>query len=132
MLERTPEHSPQVVDQFINPIANTSMTVRDQLVRPSANPTTGAITITLPPVAEAKGRMYSILARDADATNDVTITDNDDTEYWVQDIVLDGPGQRVLLFSDGMVWHPFGGADGIPGVSTDIPAGATTAAPTTA
>jgi len=121
----------EVVDKYVNPNADYAMTTRDYVVRPSADPASGAITITLPPVAEARGRFYSIICRDADGTNTVTIEDNnDDSEMWLADIVMNNAGDRLLCYSDGLAWMPaFTGS--FPGLSTDIPSG-TTAAPTTA
>ncbi len=64
------------VDKYHDPNADYEMTTRDYVLRPSADGDSGPIVITLPPVAEAKGRWYSIIVRDADAVNTVTITDN--------------------------------------------------------
>jgi len=94
-----------VIDKFVAPIADYSMTVRDYVLRPEADEDSGAITISLPPVNAAAGRFYSILARDADTTNTITIQDLDDSECWGGDITLDGPCDKVLLYSDGFHWH---------------------------
>jgi len=128
MLERNSEQHNQVVDKYVNPIASYQMTVRDYVVRPSADGDTGAITITLPPVAEAKGRFYSIVVRNADAVNTITIADKDDSECWPGDMTLNGKCDCVLLYSDGLKWWPqiqtltFTGTTAAP----------TTSAPTTA
>lgn len=134
MLEdKMAQHYREVVDKYHNPSDDYSMTTRDYVLRPSAAFASGGITITLPNVSEAKGRFYSILAYDADNLNTITITDNDDSEYWLGDIVLDTAGDRALLYSDGLCWHPLGGSPGEwPGFSTTAAPGATTAAPTTA
>ncbi len=131
MLERNGEQQLQTPDKYVNPNADYVMTTLDYQVRPSADPTSGPITITLPPVAEAKGRFYSMVCRDADGTNTVTVEDNnDDSEMWLADIVMNNAGDRLLVYSDGLAWMPaFTGS--FPGLSTDIPSG-TTAAPTTA
>ena len=130
MLEdRFAQHDKVVVDKYVNPNADYQMTSRDYVVRPSADPTSGAITITLPSVTEAKGRFYSILCRDADGTNTVTITDKSDSECWAKDITMDNKCDRCLLYSDGIAWYP-SYTGGFPGVSTTYPPG-TTAAPTT-
>jgi len=100
------QHYREVPDKYHDPVANYSMSTRDYVLRPSADAVSGAITIVLPPVAEAKGRFYSILARDADVANSITITHRDDSEFWVSDIVLTIAGDRALLYSDGLVWHP--------------------------
>lgn len=130
------QHYREVVDKFVDPIVDYEMTTRDYVVRPSADGDSGPITLTLPSVTEAKGRFYSIVCRNADGTNTVTIQDCDDSECWLADIVLDGKCDRALLYSDGLCWHPLGGDPGEwPGFITAAPAGTseapTTAAPTT-
>jgi hypothetical protein len=97
------EHQRIVVDKYIDPTESIEMTTLDYVVRPSA--LAAPMILVLPPVAEAKGRFYSIVVRDADATNTVTVTDRDDSECWI-DIVLNGKGDRLLMYSDGMFWHP--------------------------
>ena len=125
------QHYREVVDKYINPNANVQMTTRDYVVRPSADGDSGAITVTLPPVAEAVGRFYSIIVRNADAVNTVTVADKNDSECWPGDIVLNGKCDRLLMYSDGLAWLALAGAPGgFPGVSTTYPPG-TTVAPTT-
>jgi hypothetical protein len=132
MLEdRFAQHDKVVVDKFIDPEVSVLMTTRDYVVRPTANPTTGPIVLVLPPVAEAKGRFYSILARDADGTNTITVTDRDDSECWINDIVLNNKCDRLLMYSDGLTWIPCAGAGpgNWPGVSTTLAPGTTTSSP---
>ena len=113
-----------VVDKYHAPNASYVMNTRDYVLRPSADPTSGPIVITLPPVSEARGRFYSIVARDADGTNTITVEDfKDDSECWAGDIVLNGKCDEVLLYSDGMKWFMLGKVLTYTG---------TTAAPTTA
>lgn len=130
------QHYREVVDKFVDPIVDYEMTPYDYVVRPSADGESGPITITLPHVAEAKGRFYSIVCRNADGTNTVTIQDRDDSECWLGDIVFDGKCDKALLYSDGICWHPLGGNPGAwPGFETTAAPGTTetptTAAPTT-
>ena len=101
--DKNAQHYREVVDKYVNPTANYSMNTYDYVVRPSANSTSGPITITLPRVSEAKGRFYSILARDADGTNTITVQDRNDSELW-SDITFNGSGDRALLYSDGLHW----------------------------
>lgn len=129
--DRGAQHDKVVVDKYHNPNADYVMTTRDYVLRPSADGDSGAITITLPRVAEAKGRFYSINCRNADAANTVTIQDRDDSECWLGDIVFTGQCQRILLYSDGLMWHALGEAAGWPGLST-TPGPGTTEPPTTA
>lgn len=124
------QHYREVVDKFHDPNASYQMSTRDYVLRPSADEISGPIFITLPPVADAKGRFYSIIARDADNANIIVIRDKDDSECWMQDIALTNKCQRVLLYSDGLAWHPLGnGVGNWPGAATTIPDA--TAAPTT-
>jgi hypothetical protein len=104
MLEdRFAQHDKEVVDKYIDPGASVEMTTLDYVVRPSA--LTAPMIIVLPPVAEAKGRFYSIVVRAADAVNTVTVSDRDDSECWT-DIVLNNKCDRLLMYSDGLFWHP--------------------------
>lgn len=105
MLESQSKQHETVVGKYAQPMAAYQMTSRDYVVRPVANHGTGAFTVTLPPVVEAKGRFYSIVARLADTSNVVTIADRDDSECWPGDIALNGKCDRALLYSDGLSWH---------------------------
>ena len=79
MLEdRFAQHDKVVVDKFIDPAGSVEMVTSDYVVRPYAN--TANMTIVLPPVAEAKGRFYSIVVRAALQGFTITITDKDDSE----------------------------------------------------
>ena len=102
--DRSAEHDKVVVDKYHGPIANYSMTPYDYVLRPDSSAVVGHLTITLPPVAEAKGRWYSIIARSASATHNVIIQNLDDSEQWEGDITLNGTGQGALLYSDGLKW----------------------------
>lgn len=129
------QHYREVVDKYVNPNADYQMTTRDYVVRPSADGDSGPITLTLPPVADAKGRFYSIIVRNADAVNTITVQDRDDSECWVGDITMNGKCDRCLLYSDGLAWHPLANPGEWPGVSITAPPGTTaptTVAPTTA
>jgi len=114
-----------VMQKFQSPIADYMMTMRDRILRPVANPVTGPIVITLPPVSDAMGYFYSIIARDADGTNTITIQDRDDSECWEGDITLNGPCDRILLYSDGIAWWQC--CEGLGYVGTTVPP--TTSAP---
>lgn len=122
-------------DKYVNPVADYQMTTRDYVVRPSADGASGPITMTLPPVADARGRFYSILVRNADAVNTITVQDKDDSECWIGDIVYNGKCDGNLFYSDGITWWPMSG-QAWPGAATTAPPGTTvvptTVAPTTA
>lgn len=104
MPEKRAEQDVAVMLKFQSPVADYEMTMRDRILRPIANPTTGPFTVTLPWVADAMGYFYSIIARDADGTNTITIQDRGDSECWGGNIVLNGPCDRVLMYSDGLSW----------------------------
>lgn len=120
-----------VVDKYHSPTANYAMNTRDFVLRPAADGDTGPFTISLPPVAEARGRFYSIVVRNADAVNTITIQDLDDSECWVGDIEWNGKCDGALFYSDGLMWHVLGLPYSPVEFATTPPPG-TTAAPTTA
>jgi len=129
--DRGAQHDKEIVDKYHDPNASYQMSTYDYVMRPSATVLSGPIILSLPPVAEAKGRFYSIVARQADAVNTITITDDDDSECWIADIVLNGKCDRALLYSDGLCWIPIGGnPGGWPGAETTAAPG-TSEAPTT-
>ena len=111
--DRGAQHDKEVVNKFIDPAGSVEMTTRDYVVRPSA---TAPMVIVLPPVSEAKGRFYSIAVKAASAQNTITITDKDDSECWT-DIVLNSKCDRLLMYSDGMLWHP------LAAITTTFPSG---------
>jgi hypothetical protein len=130
--ERSVHHDKIPGDKYVNPAGDYQMRTWDYIVRPSASADEdGPITITLPPVADARGRFYSIVVRDADAFNTVTVADDNDSECWIQDIVLNSKCDKLLLYSDGLCWHVGPYIARFPGVAT-TEAPETTAAPTTA
>lgn len=68
--------------------------------------TAAAGTITLPPVAECAGRIYSIRdVGDYSGTNNVTIEDKDESVDWGSDEALKATKDSMLLYSDGEKWH---------------------------
>ncbi len=92
-----------VVDKFHAPLVDYTMSVRDYVLRPDA--TAAAITVTLPPVALARGRFYSVMAHFANNTNTITIQDQDDSVGWSEDLVLNEKGRGTIFYSDGREWH---------------------------
>jgi len=102
------QHDKETVDKYHDPRANYAMTTLDYVLRPSANEDTGPIIITLPSVSQAKGRLYSILCREADWINSITITHKNDSECWDGDIVFYEGCAPTLWYSDGLYWHMFG------------------------
>jgi hypothetical protein len=105
MLEKGFREQDTVMAKFVMPVADYQMSVRDYVVRPLAGDATGPFTVTLPPVEQAAGRWYSIVAREADVNANVTVEDHmDDSECWEGDFVLDGQCDAVLCYSDGLKW----------------------------
>jgi len=126
------EHDGIPIDKYHEPNADYEMTTRDYTLRPTADADSGAITITLPPVSQAKGRFYSIVCRNADPVNTVTITDDSDSECWLGDIAFDGKCDRAMFYSDGLCWQPLFTRPGVwPGFDTTAGPG-TTEPPTSA
>jgi len=64
--------------------------------------TGGAFDVYLPPVSEARGLIYSIYL-EVDNGN-VVVMDLDDSFGW-SDMTMTAAHDRVLLYSDGRVWH---------------------------
>lgn len=101
-LEQNPEHHHRtLVDKYVDPVVSYQMKTFDYVVRVSA---AAPITITLPPVAEAMGRFYSIIARVATPTNTVTIA-SADSSSWPGNPVVNTNGTKLLFYSDGLTWH---------------------------
>jgi len=124
------QHYREVVDKYqdvaVTPFV---MTTRDYVLRVSTQGV-GPIVVQLPPVAEAKGRFYSILVRAASAANTVTIQHAGDSECWTN-IVFNGKCDAVLFYSDGLYWHPI--MEAVHLVTRTVgTATATTLAPSTA
>jgi len=104
--ERFAQHDKIPGDKFVNLDANYTIRSWDYVVRASVDSDSGNIVITLPPVAEARGRSYSIVCRSAADAATITVEDNNsDSEAWGGDYVLDTTGDKVLCHSDGLTWH---------------------------
>jgi hypothetical protein len=108
-LERFGEQQIQVVDKYHSLTdVDYSMTTRDYVIR--ATTSAAVVTITLPPVTEAKGRIYVIVARAASSAFPVVIQDQDESEGWGYDAVLSAAGEAAVFYSDGLKWsRPSGG-----------------------
>ena len=79
-----------------------TMEVFEQVVLVDTDTVDGTFTVTLPPVAEAAGKFYSITV--IDAAGAVTVQDQDDAIDWSNITTLDADLDGVLLFSDGLKW----------------------------
>lgn len=85
-------------NKFIS--ASTVLTPKDQVVVASI---TGNITVTLPPVASARGKFYSIILR-ARSAGTLTVADSGDSEGWTNTTDQDAVGDCRLWYSDGLKW----------------------------
>jgi hypothetical protein len=113
MLERFPNDSLVSPNQFENPYgASYKMLVQDQVMRPNAY--SASMTLTLPIVAESKGKWYSIILTNTTGGHTCTVIDQGDSEDWHGAIVLNAAHDRLLLFSDGRTWIPFFSATNSP------------------
>jgi len=62
---------------------------------------TGAYTITLPKVAEARGNTYNFRA--ATLAGNVTLNSTDALNW--TNIIFDTAGDKARIYSDGRTWH---------------------------
>lgn len=102
--------SDQVINKVLYPDDTVSLGVNDQVVRASTVSANNAFTITLPGIVEAAGRFYSLFMVARNSSDDITIQDKaDDTQVngsgGLADITFNLALDRVLLYSDGFVWH---------------------------
>lgn len=104
MLEKGFREQDTVMGKFAAVTADYQMTVRDYAVRIWANNASGPITLTLPPVEQAAGKVYCGVCREADVNAAVLVQDKDDSECWEGDFVMDGDCDNFLCYSDGLKW----------------------------
>ena len=83
--------------------AAVSLTIREQVVRVTANTASDDWTLTLPSVAEAAGLLFSIVSTIANAKT-VTVADaGDDADF--SNLTLDTDDDYAVLWSDGLRWY---------------------------
>lgn len=91
----------QVLDKFLSMTEDATLGVNQQIVVG----TTGAvadITLTLPAVVEAIGRIYTV-SLETDGGKDLVIQDADDSVNWT-DLTLDTQYDYAVLYCDGRRW----------------------------
>ena len=66
--------------------------------------TAGSLTLTLPNVLEAVGRLFSIYCKDLTSPNTVKVQDNNESLGW-NDATLTADKDHILLYSDGLQWN---------------------------
>jgi len=101
----------QVRDKFEHLTAETYLTVEEQVAY--CDSTAGAFTVYLPPVVEAKGKIYVVgLLVD---NGDLTIADLNDSRDWEGDYTLDDALEYKVFYSDGEKWHLIGAKNCVTG-----------------
>jgi hypothetical protein len=90
----------QVRDKYEFVTTTLVMDVYDQVVE--CDSTGGGFTVTLPNVALAKGKIYTILL--ITDNGDITIEDNDESKHWGGDYTLDDAGDGYAFYSNGRKW----------------------------
>lgn len=65
---------------------------------------TADVAITLPPVADCIGKIFTFRVASLSATYTVTIQDKNDSVGW-NDILLKSDEDKLILLSDGFAWH---------------------------
>ena len=104
-LERALGEDQGVFQKRVDVTESKELSVTDRVV--VVGTTTGNITLTLPPVGEAIGKVFSVHAPTIGTdTNTVTLEDHySDSVDWNGDFTLDADDDRILLYSDGRCWH---------------------------
>lgn len=120
MLENRFVEQDTVLDKvvFVEAVDDTpvayAMTPRDYVVRAAndidVDSDAGDVTITLPNVRRAMGRIYTILATaianaGTGAAGNIVVTNQGDDSNFEGDFTLTAAGDRVVLYSDGFSWH---------------------------
>jgi len=82
---------------------DTTLRVGQEIIFGTASTTYDSWTLTLPPVSQAVGRAIFIKASIANSKT-ITVEDNSD-DAGLSDITLDGDGEYVMLWSDGVAWY---------------------------
>lgn len=103
-LERQIGEDEDVFQKIVNISGDKALDVFERVV--IADTSDGAITVTLPPVGEAVGKIFTIHAPTAGTDgNAVTLEDkNNDSVNWPGDFTLDADNDRIALISDGRAW----------------------------
>ena len=90
----------------IHVTAARSLALYERFVRGTANTATDSYVLKLPPVGEAAGLTYTILAELIANSKTITVSENStgDSEGY-SDLVLTVTADRVVLSSDGKRWN---------------------------
>lgn len=92
-------------DVSVAKTADVTLEVFEQVVY--CNNTVASFTVTLPPIKEAAGKMYSIKLITDSGANTVTVTDQSDSYDFAESgaLILTAITDFVLLYSDGFKWY---------------------------
>lgn len=90
---KTPQETFLKVDEDV------TLTARDNVVHVTGF--SGAVAVTLPPVADCAGCLFGISVLDDASVNNVTVQDQDDSLGWADQVIDGASGGSVLLFCDG-------------------------------
>jgi len=90
----------QVRSKFLRVDENATLGVHDRVV--IADSTEGAVTVTLPNVGEAAGKIFTVTAP-AGNTNNVVIAHGGESLNW-SNITLNAANAKAALYSDGVTW----------------------------
>lgn len=82
--------------------AATTLEPHETVVHASVTAATGNYTVTLPSVAEARGKVFFIHA--TRSANALTLTHAGDSRNWGGDYTLDADNDGIALLSDGRKW----------------------------
>ena len=105
MLEdRFAQHDKIPGSKYVEVFEDYELRTWDQVVLVDTDINGQPITLTLPPVAEAKGRFYAVYVQKVSSTNPLTIKDNGDSVAWT-DIVEEDFNVKYLFYSDSRSWH---------------------------
>ena len=105
MLEdRFAQHDKIPGSKYVEVFEDYELRTWDQVVLADTIVNNQPVTMTLPPVAEAKGRFYAVTVYKADSTRPLTIKDNGDSMSWT-DVIVEYPGAKYLFYSDSKSWH---------------------------
>jgi len=86
-------------DTFVKVDDDVTLTPRQNIVHVTGF--SGAVAVTLPPVADCAGCLFAITCLDDSDTNNVTVQDQDDSLDWADQVIDNASGGSVLLFCDG-------------------------------
>lgn len=102
-IEQT-EHQDYKAGNVLRPTTTATLKVNEQTV--IADTTGGAFTLTLPPVAEAIGKIYSF--RIGAGTNAMTLAFTGDAASLANLTSMDAVADRAVYYSDGFCWIQLG------------------------